>query len=161
MLAQRPYDLLPWLFASSSAEYARPAWERSTHAKKMDSALNAPCRLITGCLRPTPEIRRNAVSSRECHRQLTDERHPLFGHATAKSRQSFLNAVNPSAVVEDIRSAYWTKRLDYLPSKTSMSMCAKEELTPGADSSWAEWKCLQTEGWNWPMQSVPEEVRLP
>ena len=23
-----------------------------------------------------------------------------------------------------------------------MSMCAKEELPPGADSSWAEWKCL-------------------
>ena len=23
-----------------------------------------------------------------------------------------------------------------------MSICAKEELPPGADSSWAEWKCL-------------------
>ena len=94
----------------SSAEYACPAWERSTHAKKMDPALNANCRLITGCLRPTttgslyilsgiapPEIRRNTASSRERHQQLTDERHPLFGHAPAKSRlksrKSFLNAV--------------------------------------------------------------------
>ena len=89
----------------SSAEYACPAWERSTHAwersthaRKMDPPLNAICRLITGCLRPTPtdslyilsgiappEIRRNAASSRECHWQLTDELHPLFGHAPAKS----------------------------------------------------------------------------
>ena len=123
----------------------------------MDSALNATCNLITGCLRPTPtdslyillgiappEIRRNAVSSRERNRQLTDERHPLFGHAPAKSRQSrksFLNAVNPSAVVEDIRSAYWTERLDNLPSRTSMTMFSKEELPTGADSSWEEWKC--------------------
>ena len=35
----------------SSAEYACPAWERSTHAKKMDPALNTTCRLITECLR--------------------------------------------------------------------------------------------------------------
>ena len=143
----------------STAEYACPAWERSTHAKKIDPALNATCRLITGCLRPTPtdslyilsgiappEIRRTAASSRERHRQLTDERHPLFGHVPAmsrlKSRKSFLNAVNPSATAEDIRSAYWSERLSNLPSRTTMSLCAKEELPPGADSRWAEWKCL-------------------
>ena len=52
-----------------------------------------------------PEIQRNAASSRERHWQLTDELHPLFGHAPAKSRlksrKSFVNAVNPSVVVED------------------------------------------------------------
>ncbi|KAJ8351061.1 hypothetical protein AAFF_G00157240 [Aldrovandia affinis] len=34
-------------------EYACPAWERSTHAKKLDPALNESCRCITGCLKPT------------------------------------------------------------------------------------------------------------
>ena len=33
----------------STAEYACPVWERSAHAKKIDPALNATCRLITGC----------------------------------------------------------------------------------------------------------------
>ena len=61
----------------SSAEYACPVWERSAHAKKIDPAINTTCRLVTGCLRPTPidslyilsgiappEIRRRAASSR-------------------------------------------------------------------------------------------------
>ena len=37
----------------SAAEYACPAWERSTHAKKLDATLNETCRMITGCLKPT------------------------------------------------------------------------------------------------------------
>ena len=37
----------------SSAEYACLVWERPTHAKKLDPALNNTCRLITGCLKPT------------------------------------------------------------------------------------------------------------
>ena len=58
------------------------------------------------------------------------------------SRKSFSNAVNPRAVAESIISAYWTERLDNLPSRSSMTICAKEELPPGTDSNWAEWKCL-------------------
>ncbi|KAJ3608173.1 hypothetical protein NHX12_025223 [Muraenolepis orangiensis] len=34
--------------------YACPVWERAAHAKKLDPALNASCRLITGCLKSTP-----------------------------------------------------------------------------------------------------------
>ena len=37
----------------SSAEYACAVWERSTHARKINPALNATCRLISGCLRST------------------------------------------------------------------------------------------------------------
>ena len=37
----------------SAAEYTSPVWERSTHAKKINTALNACCRQITGCLCPT------------------------------------------------------------------------------------------------------------
>lgn len=38
----------------SAGEYACPVWSRSCHAKKVDVALNETCRLITGCLKPTP-----------------------------------------------------------------------------------------------------------
>jgi len=37
----------------SSAEYAAPAWCRSTHTKKLDVALNDTMRIISGCLKPT------------------------------------------------------------------------------------------------------------
>ena len=58
----------------SAAEYASPAWCRSsTHTRKLDGALNDTMRIITGCMRPTettflpvvagmtpPDIRREA-----------------------------------------------------------------------------------------------------
>ena len=37
----------------SAAEYASPAWCRSTHTRKLDVALNDTMRIITGCMRPT------------------------------------------------------------------------------------------------------------
>ena len=37
----------------STAEYACPVWEGSTHISNLDSALDKACRSITGCLRPT------------------------------------------------------------------------------------------------------------
>ena len=142
----------------STAEYACPAWERSAHAKKIDPIINATCRLITGCLRPTstdclyilsgiapPDIRRSAASSRERLRQSTDECHPLFGHEPAKrrlkSRKSFLNEVEPSGAA-NTRMTLWKQRLANLPTSTAMSIQVKEELPSGADLSWPEWKCL-------------------
>ena len=96
----------------STAEYASPVWERSTHAKKLDPALNASCRLITGCLRPTntdslyilagiapPAIRRSAASMKQRQQQELDERHPMFNQPPVqnrlKSRKRFLKCVNP------------------------------------------------------------------
>ena len=38
----------------STAEYASPVWCRSTHTRELDTALNDPLRIISGCLRPTP-----------------------------------------------------------------------------------------------------------
>ncbi len=38
----------------SAAEYASPAWCRSSHVKKLDVTLIDTMRLITGCLHPTP-----------------------------------------------------------------------------------------------------------
>ena len=37
----------------SAAEYVSPVWSRSSHASKIDPVLNAACRAISGCLRPT------------------------------------------------------------------------------------------------------------
>src|SRR4029434_5016204 len=76
----------------SSAEYACPVWERSTHAQKLDPALNNTCRLITGCLKPTntsnlhllagiapADIRRKVASRVEKTKATSDERHLLHG----------------------------------------------------------------------------------
>ena len=109
----------------SAAEYACPVWERSTHAKKINTALNACCRQITGCLRPTPtdnlyilagiappNIRRRVASMKERKRQVEDARHPLFNHALAAhrlaSRESFLKSVEPlpTSTSESMRDRY-------------------------------------------------------
>ena len=55
-----------------------------------------------------------------------------------KSRRSFLNEVEPSGATNTL----WKERLANLPQTTSMSIGVKEELPPGADLSWVEWKCL-------------------
>ena len=113
---------------------------------------------MSGCLRPTPtdnlytlagiappEIRRSAASSKERMRQVSDERHPLFGHAPAtsrlKSRKSFLTSVEPNGGAHH-REASWKERLASQPTHMSTHMKANEELPPGADSSWSEWRCL-------------------
>lgn len=145
----------------SAAEYACPVWERAAHAKKLDPALNASCRLITGCLKSTPtdrlyilagiappEIRRNAASKKERQQQSTDQRHPLFGHVPAKSRlksrKSFLKSVPPLGTpsTSSERVTRWEERLDNLPSATTMELKASEALPPGADTNYAVWKCL-------------------
>ena len=145
----------------STAEYACPVWERSTHAKKLDPAINACCRLITGCLRPTPtdslyilagiappDIRRSVASRKERQRQATDERHPLYGCVPAEgrliSRKSFLKCVTPleATSVSSERVAIWEERLNNLPPSATMEVRAGEALPPGAETGYAEWKCL-------------------
>jgi len=59
---------------------------------KVDTALNETCRIISGCLKPTPvkeiqvlsgiappDIRREIASEIERHKQQNDPRHPLHG----------------------------------------------------------------------------------
>ncbi|KAI5735344.1 hypothetical protein M8J77_017170 [Diaphorina citri] len=74
----------------SAAEYAVPAWKSSAHCKQINTAINESCRIITGCLKPTPldklyplagiappDIRRKVAAEVERSKQTTDERHPL------------------------------------------------------------------------------------
>ena len=95
----------------STAEYACPVWERSTHAHKVDPVLNNACRAITGCMQPTnvenlyllagiapPAVRRSVTAQREREKQVNDNRHPLHGHhlprKRLKSRNSFMHATD-------------------------------------------------------------------
>lgn len=95
----------------SSAEYACPVWNRSAHAKKVDTALNETCRIITGCMKPTPleklrraagieapHIRRSSAEYNERFRQVFDPRHVMYGHdeppaPRLKSRKGFLHSI--------------------------------------------------------------------
>ncbi|KAL7843415.1 hypothetical protein AOLI_G00249270 [Acnodon oligacanthus] len=36
------------------AEYCAPAWSRSPHVNKVDTAINSPLWIVNGCLKPTP-----------------------------------------------------------------------------------------------------------
>ena len=142
----------------SAAEYACPVWERSKHAKKVNTALNACCRQITGCLRPTPtdnlytlagiappEIRRRVASMKERQRQVEDIRHPLFNQAPAvsrlTSRESFLKSVVPltTSTPESTRVTMWEESFSSVPP---MGINPREELPAGAECKWTEWKCL-------------------
>ena len=142
----------------STAEYACPVWERSAHAKKLDPVINSTCRLITGCLKPTPtddlyslsgiappDIRRRTASCKERMRQLSDPRHPLYGTTAArkrlKSRKSFLNVVEPQDP-EEYKLRMWKERRYNLRNDVRMAMPVAETLPPGFTAPWAEWKCL-------------------
>ena len=145
----------------SAAEYACPAWERSGHAKRLDSVLNTSCRKITGCLRSTnmqsvyvlagiapPDIRRAVASQIERTKQATDQRHPLHNHTPPpkrlKSRKSFLASTTPLQTTPSAaRLSLWNKRLTKLPPSTKMDLTVDEEvLPPGAKEPWQRWKCL-------------------
>ena len=39
----------------STAEYCAPVWCRSAHTRLIDPTINDALRIVTGCLRPTPE----------------------------------------------------------------------------------------------------------
>ncbi|KAL7396938.1 hypothetical protein ABVT39_013997 [Epinephelus coioides] len=130
----------------SSAEYACPVWERSSHAKKLDPALNNTCRSITGCLKPTninnlhllagiapADVRRRAASRVEMTKATSDERHLLYGRVPPaqrlKSKRSFLSHVQPLiASQEETRLQLWTKRLEDDPPPIDMGIPPSEAL---------------------------------
>ena len=78
-----------------------------------------------------------------------DERHPMFNQPPVqnrlKSRKSFLKCVNPlepDTTTSEARLTTWEEINNSLPSSTTMEIVASEQLPPGADESWAKWKCL-------------------
>ena len=81
----------------------------------------------------------------ERERQTTDMKHPMFNQtATPKrlrSRGSFLSKVHPLGTVskEAERLTLWKERS---PNPPAMGLQPSEQLPPGADSTWPEWRCL-------------------
>ncbi|XP_041470057.1 uncharacterized protein LOC121419664 [Lytechinus variegatus] len=85
----------------STAEYAAPAWCTSSHAAKIDPAMNATYRAITGCLRPTrvddlyllcgiapPHIRSEVSAQEEKIKQEDNPFHPPSEPAKRNSSQN-------------------------------------------------------------------------
>jgi len=143
----------------SAAEYACPVWERSTHAYKIDQALNTAYRCITGCLKLTkvdnlyvfsaiapPGLRRRIASGAERSRETTDPRHPLHGarppRSRLKSRRGFLMSVEPlSESAGSTHIKLWKRKFgDAQPYEIVREI--KEELTTGGDEDWVRWRCL-------------------
>ena len=80
----------------SAAEYASPAWCRSTHTRKLDVALNDTMRIIAGCMIPTettflpvlagitpPDIRHEACVARITATAKNNSDHLLHHKVTA------------------------------------------------------------------------------
>ena len=69
----------------------------------------------------------------------------MHGHVPAKSRlksrKSFLNAVEPDKAAY-VREILRKERLANHPTPLSTFVGDKEELPPGADASWTEWRSL-------------------
>lgn len=138
----------------SAAEYAAPVWNASSHAKKVDIAVNDMARIVTGCLKPTPvhklypiigiappSIRRDVAADAERTKQETDPRHPLHGHQPAerrlRSRKSFLSRTRVlDGSISSNRVARWEATL------TNPPIPAREELAPGGGLHYTVWKTL-------------------
>lgn len=142
----------------STAEYCAPVWARSCHAPKVDSELNKACRTITGALKPTPlpalyriasiappPIRRATITKNEREKQLSDNRHPLYGHQELrrrlKSRRSFVttNGLGQQKPSED-RLEQW-READRLLLNESLPE-PSENLPPGSSFSRKDWIAL-------------------
>ena len=106
---------------------------RTAHATKIDPALNAACRAITGCLKPTrvedldllseiapPCIRKTVASQQEKLKQENDSRHPLHNREPSRkrlhSRHSFMHSAEPlDKSPENRRLSLWSDHLIQAP----------------------------------------------
>ena len=109
----------------STGEYCSAVWSRSAHAAKINSELNRACQTITGTLKatplpslyrlagiPPPAIRREAFTKAERDKQISDSRHPLYGHEPVPtrlpSRHSFMTVTGLGVLSPgDFRLARW------------------------------------------------------
>lgn len=129
---------------------------RSSHANKVDAALNETRRLITGCLKPTPvslvlvltgiaplDVRKNVASDIQRSVQVNDKRHPLYGHQPVltrlKSRKSFLKSTTElTTSAEHGRHRRWVA----LVQTNNFKIRPMEQLPPGYSDEWSIWNTL-------------------
>nr|CAH7724201.1 unnamed protein product [Callosobruchus chinensis] len=101
----------------STAEYACSVWSRSKHAQQVRLALNDTCRIVTGCMKPTPvhlpyqavgfahpQNRREAAQYVERFKQIFDDKHLIYrleepyGTSRLKSRRCFMRSTRKLSV---------------------------------------------------------------
>ncbi|KAI8493396.1 hypothetical protein Bbelb_287930 [Branchiostoma belcheri] len=131
----------------STAEYCAAVWERSPHASKVDVELNRACRSITGNLMATPlsalhtlasicppGIRRDVQTRTEREKQLSDPRHPLYGH------QELHDGPTPRGMTPaTLRVELWKESH---PSNNRALPPPSETLPPGTDLRRRDWVAL-------------------
>lgn len=130
----------------------------STHAKKVDVAVNETCRIITGCLKLTntnklytlcgiapPEIRRQVTAEEERKKCNSNGRHPLYGYIPRNNKTQFSTQHYRDPAIESrwtyIEIMKWKDRCktdDPIRTRTS------ESLRPGRDLKYGLWKTLNT-----------------
>ena len=123
----------------STAEYASPIWNRSVHSKKVDVALNETCRIVSGCMKPTPihllfkaagfaepKVRRASHEYTERFKQTFDERHVMYGKPNPP----------PSRLVS--RHPFLTRTSVDPPDWYPVS----EEEPSGVEMDWLSWRTL-------------------
>ena len=146
----------------SAAEYASPAWCRSTHTRKLDVALNDTMRIITGCMRPRettfppvlagitpPDIRREACVARITATAKNNSDHLLHHKVTAVdaaclqrlvSRRPFSRHAARLCNDNYDPAKAWSDRVDSGPPLIR-TVCPQPRpvLPPGADLHRKQW----------------------
>ena len=109
------------------AEYAAPAFTRSSHAQKLNPEQNSACRTVTGCLKPTnvEDMYLLAGIAPLDIRRETNEAHSLYGQNPAErrieSRNCFLRSVKPADFPPKvIRCSTWLRRLQAIPHRSTV-----------------------------------------
>ena len=54
----------------------------------------------------------------------------------------------------------WEEINNSVPRSTTMGIVASEQLPPGADESWATWKCLNRQNWSWQSQGDTQQMGI-
>jgi len=139
----------------SAGEYTSPVWNQSKHSKHVNIALNGTCRIITGCLKPTPlkyiyplvgiaqpRIRRYVATCMERTKETMDQRHPMHGYSgpqrRLKSQRSFIaNSTTIQDPPEQHRILKWREEL-----QCEKPVPFAEHLPCGGNQPWIIWKTL-------------------
>ena len=147
----------------SAAEYAAPAWCRSSHTPKLDTTLNETMRIITGCLRSTPtdllpvlagiappSIRREHYTQQLVNKALQERTHPL--HQTIQNTQperQRLRSRRPfSRHADTLREGThntltaWKDSWQQTPRPPQFTVTPNTKLPPGADLPRKDWVTL-------------------
>ena len=151
----------------STAECACSSWGHSRHTGHVDIAQNDTCRIVTGCLKATPNTLLDICTGGDsptphtpkgCQQfnadrclQEDDPRHPLHGQRPTKhrlpSRNSFLDsteALNTSK--QDARTTLWVEEWNALGERSTewrdRGIIPNEYLASGTYEPWSTWRSL-------------------